>query len=359
VLYGSSNSSLIRRVHDFRRLASVAPSPRALSSWLIGTPPQTSIPSGPMPTIIAVGGGKGGVGKSIISANISARLASSGLSVLAVDLDIGGANLHTHFGLPYPDRTLPDFLVHGRRTFRDLALATPVQGLRLIAGGRDEAWDEQINRNPAISAKLYDSLTRARVDCGADIVVLDLGAGTYRHTMDFFALAHMGVVVVLPEPTSIENAYVFLKATLLQYLHNACHRIGRPLDAIDIEAQLTNTSSTLSAAGHVAKLQALSHRYPSAIRALSAAIHGHTIGFVVNQTRSQQDIDIARSMETISQRFFGLRARALGHLNHDDAAWKALRNKRLVTTDFPHSGLSVRFGAIAEQILSHLSTREG
>lgn len=348
-----SASELMRRVHEFRRTGASPMASRAMSTWMLGTPPETTVPDGPLPTIIAVGGGKGGVGKSILAANVSAKLAASGLNVLAVDLDIGGANLHTHFGLGFPDRSLSDFLVFGRKSFGELILPTPVPSLRLVAAGRDEAWDGQLSRNPAIAAKLYESLLRARADYGADIVVLDLGAGTYDHTMNFFSLAHMGVVVVLPEPTSIENAYVFLKAALIQYLHNACHRVGRPLDAIEIETRLAAPGG-MSVNGHAARLQGLAPQYPIAIRALAAALAGRTIGLVVNQARSQQDIDIGKSMETICQRFFGLRARSLGYLNNDDAAWKALRNKRLVTSDFPHSGLSARLGSVAERILANI-----
>src|SRR6478735_9924872 len=64
-----------------------------------------------MPAIVAVGGGKGGVGKSIVSANLGTTLAQFGYRVLVVDVDLGCSNLHSHFGVPMPKRTLADFLV--------------------------------------------------------------------------------------------------------------------------------------------------------------------------------------------------------------------------------------------------------
>ena len=60
--------------------------------------------------IWAIGGGKGGVGKSLVTANLSICLALMGYRVCAVDLDLGGANLHTCLGVNIPERTLSDYL---------------------------------------------------------------------------------------------------------------------------------------------------------------------------------------------------------------------------------------------------------
>ena len=60
--------------------------------------------------ILSVGGGKGGIGKSLISANLAIALARRGKRVVLVDADLGGANLHTTLGLDLPRRTLSDFI---------------------------------------------------------------------------------------------------------------------------------------------------------------------------------------------------------------------------------------------------------
>ena len=70
-----------------------------LKHWLAGLPKDVEVSAGgTLPTIIAIGGGKGGVGKSVVSSNLSAKLAASGKKVLAIDLDLGGANLHLFWG---------------------------------------------------------------------------------------------------------------------------------------------------------------------------------------------------------------------------------------------------------------------
>ena len=84
------------------------------NSWKLGLPHSMSCPdAGDLPAVLAVGGGKGGVGKSIISANLSAILSQAGYRVLVIDLDLGCANLHTQFGIPMPRKTLADFLLRG------------------------------------------------------------------------------------------------------------------------------------------------------------------------------------------------------------------------------------------------------
>jgi flagellar biosynthesis protein FlhG len=60
--------------------------------------------------IVALGGGKGGIGKTLVSANLGIALAQRGKRVVLVDADLGGANLHTCLGLPQPAATLSDFV---------------------------------------------------------------------------------------------------------------------------------------------------------------------------------------------------------------------------------------------------------
>src|SRR3978361_1503773 len=84
--------------------------------------------------IVAVGGGKGGVGKSLISTNLAVALARAGAKVVMLDADLGATNLHTMFGIMRPQRTVEDFLSGRSATLDEVALATPIPGLRLIAG---------------------------------------------------------------------------------------------------------------------------------------------------------------------------------------------------------------------------------
>jgi flagellar biosynthesis protein FlhG len=88
--------------------------------------------------IWAVGGGKGGVGKSLVTANTSICLALMGYKVVTVDLDLGGANMHTCLGIPIPEKTLSDYISKKVSDFSDLLVPTPVKNLSIISGAQDE-----------------------------------------------------------------------------------------------------------------------------------------------------------------------------------------------------------------------------
>ena len=88
---------------------------------------------------MAVGGGKGGVGKSLVSTNLAVALARTGAKVVMLDADLGAPNLHTMFGIMRPQRTVEDFLAGRSATLDEVALATPIPGLRLIGTAREKA----------------------------------------------------------------------------------------------------------------------------------------------------------------------------------------------------------------------------
>src|SRR4051794_40385321 len=76
--------------------------------------------------ILAVGGGKGGIGKSLVSANLSIALAQRGASVVVVDADLGGANLHSCLGVAQPQVSLSDFIDRRVQRLEDVAVETGI-----------------------------------------------------------------------------------------------------------------------------------------------------------------------------------------------------------------------------------------
>src|SRR5437868_3037740 len=89
------------------------------------------------PRLVAIGGGKGGVGKSLVAANVGIFLATLGKRVVLVDGSFGAANLHIFAGVPRPARSLSEaFGPHGP-ALAELAVPTYVPNVRLIAGVYD------------------------------------------------------------------------------------------------------------------------------------------------------------------------------------------------------------------------------
>jgi len=164
------------------------------------------------PKVCAVGGGKGGVGKSIVSTLLAFWLARMGKRTIIVDVDLGGANLHTLLGIKNPLRTLNDFITRKYESLEDICVETDVENLRLISG----ASEILSLANPHFSQKL--KIIRNFFKLDADYVVLDLGAGTSFNVLDFFLYAHKRIVVITPEPVSIQNAYGFVRNSVYRRL---------------------------------------------------------------------------------------------------------------------------------------------
>jgi flagellar biosynthesis protein FlhG len=339
--------------------ASLDPTPllaKRRRGWELGLPTAAVAHGKAAPVIVAIGGGKGGVGKSLVSANLAVRLAATGRKVVAIDLDVGGANLHTYFGLATPRHTLADAIVYKTRTLPEILATTAIDGVRLAAGGREEVWGGAGALDRSVLGALFSAILALKEQGEADFVILDLGAGTHKHTLDFFNAAHLGLITVLAEPTSIENAYLFLKTSLFRLIENVGEKLGVPDTAEDVRSALIlgDAEAKTRSGGYAERLRQIGATYPGFVSHLNAALAGRAVGIAVNQTRSQKDIDVGKSMELIAERYFGLTARSCGYLNYDEAAWKSLRNRRLLVVDFPHSLLSRRFSELARLILTNL-----
>src|SRR5688572_23241585 len=165
--------------------------------------------------IIAVGGGKGGAGKSLLAANLAIYLAQLGKRVVLLDADLGGANLHTFVGVERPRVTLGDLFDKRVERVEDVVVDTAVAGLGLVSGEGDPSWIA--NPRPAQKFRLLAQVQQLDVD----YLVVDLGPGSGFTAIDFFLVADVGVLVVVPEPTSVENTYRFMKSAFLRRLRRA------------------------------------------------------------------------------------------------------------------------------------------
>jgi flagellar biosynthesis protein FlhG len=164
-----------------------------------------------MARVITVASGKGGVGKSVVSANLALVFARKGKRVVLADLDVGGADAHVLVGLLNPPLTLTDFLNHRIEHLDDLAQRLPIHpNLRIIPG----TGDTLATANMAYSQK--KRLIRNFQDIRADVIVVDIGAGAGYHALDFFLMADHHVAVATPDPTSVLDLYRFIKLAAIR-----------------------------------------------------------------------------------------------------------------------------------------------
>ncbi|GMU59959.1 MAG: hypothetical protein AMXMBFR34_17220 [Myxococcaceae bacterium] len=292
--------------------------------------------------IIAVGGGKGGIGKSLLSANLGIALAQRGAKVVLVDADLGGANLHTCLGINQPAVTLSDFVDKRVVRIADVAVPTGVDGLSLVSGASDGL--DAANPRHAQKTKLLRHLRTLEVD----YVLLDLGAGTSFNVLDFFLLADTGVVVMLPEPTSIENAYRFIKAAFFRKLQgdapdsDFAQRVGAAIAPRD-------GRPACSPWDVVEDLRAIDP--PGAAR-LELTLGGFHPWIVINQARTRNDFDVGPTVASAWKKFFGLDLGYLGCVSHDDSVWQSVRARRALIHAFPDSAAASGVLRLAENLIA-------
>lgn len=268
-------------------------------------------------TIIAVGGGKGGVGKSFVSSSLSIFLAHLGFETLAIDLDLGGANLHTNLGLPLSNLGINEFIRDPSLELKDLAQNTHWPRLKLISGS-SESFD----------VANVDELQRSRIMSAifrypTDFIVLDLSAGTHNSTLDFFLMAKHKVVVFTPEPSSIENAYRFLKAGFYRKLRRYEHQLHLKSQIDDL---LSNkTEHKIKTPADLIRL--LVEREPVLGLKLKNILQDLNFEIVLNQARTRQEVEIGQSLQSVCNKYFGFPCEFLGGLEYDNAVWQSLRQR--------------------------------
>jgi flagellar biosynthesis protein FlhG len=159
-----------------------------------------------MATIISIASGKGGVGKSMVAANLAVMTARRGLRVALIDLDVGGADAHVIFGLHHPERTLTDFLQNRTRKLDAVGQSLPgFDGLRVFAGTGETL--RTANPTQATRRRLLRQI--AQLD--ADLAVIDVGAGTGLTAIDFFLTAEVQIAVATPDRLAVTDLVRFLK----------------------------------------------------------------------------------------------------------------------------------------------------
>jgi len=176
------------------------------------TNPDTSAGDNPAKKIIAVGGAKGGVGKSMLAANLAVGLSLLGQKVVLADLDLGGADVHLYTGVKSLASTWIDFLDRKVDSLQDILTPTAFTGLSLIGGDSSKLG----SANLPYSQKL--KIMRHLKELETDFLVVDLGGDTTLNGLDFFLLADQKIVVSGTEPASVLDSYTFIKVAFIRFL---------------------------------------------------------------------------------------------------------------------------------------------
>ena len=305
-------------------------------------------PAPPRRSIVAVGGGKGGIGKSLITSSLGICLARRGRRVVLIDADLGGANLHTALGLSVPKVGLGDFISRRVSSIDDVILETGVPNLGLISGAHDH-WTAS-NLKYFQKTRLLNKIRSIK----ADYIFLDIGAGISFNIADFFLLAEAGLLVVVPEPSSIENAYRFLKMSFYRHLWSAVK--GSGVRAVIEEAMDEKNRQGIRTPFDL--LEAVEKKDEAAGQALKARARSFRPRLVINQIRYPEDERLGESMASVCRKHLGIEVECLGAIQYEDVVWQANRRKKPFMLVFPDSKAGQSLEQAAVNLLAS-SSRNG
>ncbi|THB79016.1 MAG: MinD/ParA family protein [Desulfobacteraceae bacterium] len=299
-----------------------------------------------MPHIISIGSGKGGVGKSLVTSNIGVLLARKGKRVLLIDLDLGAANLHTYIGQKQLDQGIDTFLENRNVPLASTAMPTRVPNLFFINSTNCSI--EIANLFATQKYKILRGLARLPYD----YVLLDLGAGTHYNILDFFLGADEGILVCTSEPTSIENAFKFLKSVYFRVIKKTLeHHVFKAVTSrLDLSGASVNHSFKL-----IKQVRQMDAQKGALLQKRLSSL-GFKI--IMNQVRKSDDPTLGQVIEKVCQRHFLSQFRFIGNVRYDEKVYDAAVSKSIFIEKYSYTSSATDLTVIANQILEEDDARQ-
>jgi flagellar biosynthesis protein FlhG len=277
--------------------------------------------------ILAVGGAKGGVGKSMLAANLAVGLAMLGRKVVLADLDLGGADVHLYTGVKTLSKTWNDFLDKKVNSIEDILTPTAFEGLSLIGGDSSKLG----SANLPYSQKL--KIMRHLKELETDFLVVDLGGDTTYNGLDFFLLADQKIVVSGTEPASVLDSYAFVKVVFSRFLERFFSENKRLKDLAErIKDGSLEKSKNFCLEYLYSEVRA---RDPQACAKLKQQLDQLRLSIVLNMTESRKDVRIAESMQKLVKDKCFLDIGILGTIPFDKAVRRAVRGFTPIVVENP------------------------
>ena len=292
--------------------------------------------------IITVAGCKGGVGKSIVAVGLALELGRQGNKVILVDADLGGANLHTYLGMQAPKFVINDFLSRHVSSIEEIVLSTDFEGVSFISSAGNIP--SQANPKFAQKIKIINSLMALKTD----IVIIDIGAGSSYDVMDFFSMTDKGILVTVPEPTSIINSYGFVKNVVYRRFMTLFRQYPLVMDLIK-RGMNPDAEKGISAIKEL--LAELAVVNPECWLKAKSMLSSFMPNIIVNMTSTESDVKLGEKLKAIITKYLSVDATCLGEIP-EDASIKISAKKMIPFSILtPNSTASQAVRAIVQQLL--------
>jgi len=264
-----------------------------------------------MAKIIPVASGKGGVGKTFFVTNLSILLAKKGQKVVAVDLDLGGSNLHTMLGIKNDLYGIGHYIYDKNLPFDKIIHQTEYENLKFIPG--DALFVGAANIPYFRKKKILSEISK--ID--ADWVILDLGSGSTTNTIDFFLMSNCGILVTTPELTAVLNLYSFLKNSFYRYIFNGLKK------NIQIKNRLIEATKMRLEKEDIRfyeLIKIIKKDFPDEENKIDDLVNNFFPKLVLNMGNNERDIAFGENLRNIIKKNMGLEVEYLGLLPEENQA---------------------------------------
>jgi flagellar biosynthesis protein FlhG len=282
----------------------------------------------------------------MVSSNLGVILAKRGYRTTLVDLDTGGANLHVLFGHFHPTVTLTDFLDRKVKTLQEVVQPLSVhQNLSLISGTGDTLLTSNLPHPKR--KRLLNHLRKL----DGDIVLVDVGAGTHFHTLDFFLFANGHLTVATPDPTSVLDLYRFIKLAAIRRVLSAF--LARdPIATALSNREFQSIQEVLTAVGQT-------NEAGTAIA--QAALESFRPCLIMNRMGRASKVNTLHLQQMVQQ-YIGTELHVLGQIPQEEAVERSIQHYLPVVDHNPHSAAAKAFDYVVDRLEqwmeSNLSTVE-
>ena len=292
-------------------------------------------------TIIPIASGKGGVGKSFLAANLSIALAGLGKKVIAADLDFGGSNLHTCFGMHNTHPGIGDYLRAHYGNLDDLLVKTNTDNLQFLAG--DARSPFMANMHHAQKLRLVQHLRK--LDC--EYLILDLGSGSTFNTLDFFGMTRLGLLVVTPEHTSIMNMLTFLKLLAFRVIERTVPKNKSVENKLRELYKLSVREGLLTVRNLLNEISAIDKEYAEKAKQ-NWSLYRPRIVF--NKCESPGDLELIKDLQNTLEENLMLHVDFFGCLHSDSAVPKSFIERKPLIESSPSSFIQDDINLLADRI---------
>jgi flagellar biosynthesis protein FlhG len=264
-----------------------------------------------MPQIWAIGGGKGGTGKTFIISQLAIFLASYGKRVILIDANFNSPNIQYFVHFEPPEKSILDFFL-GNDNLENLIQDTKIKNLKVLPGNQNEI--SLLDIKTKQRSRFFNELKKMDVN----YILLDLESGSGLSTVDFFLEADRKIVVTDLEILSIDNLFHFIRNLYFRKLKGLLptKQLGNMVQDIWHKRNQYQIKTSLDLVRYLDKM---SEKMGKPSEKILSHIQIHLI---INKIRKANDIMDGFSVRSICTKYLNVETFYSGYLEYDNQLWK-------------------------------------